>query len=56
MVRSIYVAKYQEDIIFDFMELVERQKAQARKNGKKGKSYSQVLVDYMDFYVKKHKK
>ena len=33
MVRSIYIAKYQEDIIFDFVELVERQKAQARKTG-----------------------
>ena len=56
MVRSIYIAKYQEDIMLKFVELVEKQKLEARKNGKKGKSYSQILVDYMDYYVKKHEK
>jgi len=56
MVRSIYIAEYQEDIVFEFVELVEKQKLEAQKNGKKGKSYSQILVDYMDYYVKKHEK
>ena len=54
MVRSIYIAEYQEDIVFEFVELVEKQKLEAQKNGKKGKSYSQILVDYMDKYVEKH--
>jgi len=56
MVRSIYIAEYQEDIVFEFVELVEKQKLEAQKNGKKGKSYSQILVDYMDYYVKNNKK
>jgi len=56
MVRSIYVPEYHEDIVFDFVELVEKQKAEAQKNGIKGKSYSAILVEYMDYYVKKHKK
>lgn len=56
MVKSIYIADYQHDTVCEFVELIEKQKLEAQKNGQKGKSYSQVLVDYMEYYVKKNKK
>ena len=56
MIKSIYIADYQQDIVFEFVELVEKEKLKARQNGEKGKSYSQVIVEYMEYYVKKNKK
>jgi hypothetical protein len=55
MKRTFYIPSHQEQIMFDFVELVEKQQAQAKKNGQKPKSYSTILVEYMDYYTKKHK-
>ena len=55
MKRTFYIPQHQEQIMFDFVELVEQQKQEAKINGQKPKSYSTILIEYMDYYTKKHK-
>tara|TARA_R100000789_G_C2971769_1_gene140966 strand:- start:106 stop:297 length:192 start_codon:yes stop_codon:yes gene_type:complete len=55
MTVTFYISPDQEQIKLDFVELVEKRNAEAKKNKKKTKSYSSILVDYMDYYTKKHK-
>jgi|TARA_Y100000034_G_scaffold29533_1_gene35623 hypothetical protein len=55
MTVTFYISEHQQQIKLDFVELVEKQNAEAKKNKKEPKSYSSILVDYMDYYVKKHK-
>jgi len=55
MTVTFYISEHQQQIKLDFVALVEKQQAEAKKNGQKPKSYSTILVEYMDYYTKKHK-
>ncbi len=55
MRRTFYIADYQEQIMFDFVALVEKQQEKDKKKGLKPKSYSSLIVEFMENYIKEHK-
>tara|TARA_R100000789_G_C2971089_1_gene140779 strand:+ start:492 stop:683 length:192 start_codon:yes stop_codon:yes gene_type:complete len=54
--KTFYVKPHQNETVKEFCELVDVLMDEARRTKKQPKTMGDILIEYMDYYVKKNKK